>query len=303
MFHLKTVFKSIPLVGPPLVHLCELPGFRRRLRDEAWCAITKRDPKKTLYADRYAEVHEYFGLSTAQTIRHYLANGMPHTTHYRRRLIGIFDRLGVGEAELKGVYEQASFMYVNRLMLKYHRFRLGRSILELARDLGLEPGELRVLDYGCGVGDTSLFLASHGASVTLVDLDDEKFRFTLKRFENRGLKAHGVAATQTEEPVALGRAPFHFIIMSQFLEHVRSPRLFLEFALDRLEARCGILFDNNGPVYTHEAGGDHLRETEEAMRKTHYTEFHNASLTALNEHLSRDDLKDFYIKRATQADG
>ena len=159
---------------------------------------------------------------------------------------------------------------------------------------------MNVLDYGCGIADPSMYLALNGTNVTIVDLDDDKFDFAVWRFEKRNLAFKSIKVTQTEKPVDLANQKYDFIIMAEFLEHVRNPRLFLEFALEHLNDQHGILYDSLGPSHNHGVGGDHLKEAKDLMIHSDYSSFFNKALSPLNAMFNTDEFKHFYIKSAAQ---
>jgi 2-polyprenyl-3-methyl-5-hydroxy-6-metoxy-1,4-benzoquinol methylase len=106
---------------------------------------------------------------------------------------------------------------------------------------------------------------------------------------------HAIAATETEGPVEVS-GEFDVIIMSEFLEHVRSPRLFLVYALSHLK-KGGILYDSLGSVHKHSVGGDHLREAKSEMENTNYQEFFIQNLVPVNDYLNVEAYDHFYMKR------
>lgn len=274
-------------------------NFKANIKDEKAFQITKLNPQHSLYRDRFCEVKRFFKKSTASMLMHYVLNGTPNTSYYKFRLHKIFKETGVTPERLKKAYEQTAFMYVNRLMLRYHKYELGERILAIAKKLGLKAGELSVLDYGCGVADPSLYLAFYGAQVCIVDLDDLKFDFAISRFSSRNLQVKSFGAKQTEIPVEVGPQKYDFIIMAELLEHVRNPRKFLEFAIAHLDNCHGVLYDSLGPTYNHSVGGDHLAEAKQSIESSDYTEFHSRHLIPLSRHLDLEGFENFYVKTAS----
>jgi len=88
---------------------------------------------------------------------------------------------------------------------------------------------------------------------------------------------------------------YDFIIMAEFLEHVRNPRLFLKFALKHLK-KGGILYDSLGSIHKHGVGSDHLKEAKELMDNSDYQRFHESNLIPLNDYLNTKEYNYFYIK-------
>lgn len=254
----------------------------------------------TLYKDRFDEVRSFYQKNVGKMLLHFMINGTPNTKYYKQRLLRNFNETDLSKQHLKYVYEKAAFMYANRLMLRYHNYGLGKKILSLVKTLGLKKEQLQVLDYGCGVADASLYLAFHGIDVTIVDLDDSKFKFALSRFTRRNLNVHFCGASQTDLPVSLGKKKYDVIIMSEFLEHVCNPRIFLEFAINHLNDSLGILYDSLGPIHKHEVGGDHLKEAKDQMENTDYQKFHRENLTTVPSKFDVNYYKHFYSSKTIE---
>ena len=272
-------------------------AYNRNFKDDDLYKVTLLDKTNPVYKDRFAEVKRFFNKSTLGMLLHFAINGTPNTNYYKYRLERIFEGSWLDPNNLRHTYERSTFMYTNRLMLRYHNYKKGAQILELANALSLKKESLRVLDYGCGVADPSLFLALHGVDVTIVDLDDTKLEFARARFNNRGLSVRCVAAKQTEKPVDPGSEKYDVIIMAEFLEHVRNPRLFLEFALDHLNDKHGVFYDSLGPEHNHGIGGDHLAEAKTLMDGSDYAEYFSKKLCPINEFFGTDRYPHFYVKR------
>jgi len=85
---------------------------------------------------------------------------------------------------------------------------------------------LRVLDYGCGIGDVSLVFALLGAKVSLLDLDNKVLKFAVQRYKNRGMKPEKVFKANPKNMYPLVNTPndqFDLVICSEVLEHLRNP--------------------------------------------------------------------------------
>jgi len=271
-------------------------SYRKNFRESERLEITKVNKDNSLFKDRLDEVTTFFKINRFSLLMHYLRNGTPNTNYYRQRLEAHFDKEGTDATKLKNTYESLAFMYANRALLRSHGYGLGLNILSIAENhLALKPSELCVLDYGCGVADPSLFLSMHGATVTLVDLEGTRFEFAKRRFEDRDLKYEPLGATQTEAPVKIDKM-FNVIIMAEFLEHVRNPRLFLEYALSHLETGA-VFYDSLGATHNHGVGGQHLIEAKEQMEKTDYKDFFLKHFEPLNAHFKCDGYEHFYIKK------
>lgn len=272
-------------------------NYNKNIKDSREYDITKVHKTNSLYKDRFYEVTNFFNKNLFQMAIHYLVNGTPNTSYYKFRLQQIFERMGLNEDKLKLAYEKAAFMYTNRLMLRYHNYRVGVLILEIANRLSLDKDKIDVLDYGCGVADPSLYLALSGVTVTIVDLDDKKLDFAIWRFKKRNLRVNSIRAAQTEKPIDLGNKKYDIIIMAEFMEHVRNPRLFLEFAVKHLHDRHGILYDSLGPIHNHGVAGDHLKEAKEIVAHSDYPLFFKKMLSPLNAIFDTDEFEHFYMKQ------
>jgi len=310
----KTVIdalKKIPYMRDIILYLyrkiglfIQLPGkknttifsFKNSFVEETYLQTTKINQKKSLLKDRMEEIMAYTEKHIGSLILHYLLNGTPNTNNYRYNMLLPFERFGTSEEKLKNAYEAASFMYINRLMLRYHKYKIGYDVMKIIhRYLRTTDSDIKVLDYGCGVADPSIYMALNGMDVTIVDLSNSQLEFAKWRFEKRNLPFRYVAAMQTEVPVELDNT-FQVIVLAEFLEHTRNPRLFLEFAISHLE-QGGILYDSLGPCYSHGVGGDHLKEAKDQMEQTDYQNYFNQNLISVNSKFHTDEFNHFYIKK------
>src|SRR5579883_2495702 len=135
---------------------------------------------------------------------------------------------------MSGGASQASQSYVlSHTDSERRRLALQASILNplterFLRDAGIAGG-MRVLDFGCGVGDVSLIagrLAGPGGSVTGIDVDPEALVTAAARAEGlnhvRFIQADaGEYETDTKFDAVIGRL---------FLIHTREPVAFLRRA-------------------------------------------------------------------------
>lgn len=236
---------------------------------------------RRFWIDRYLEVREYYGLSNRELLTIYAKNGFPNHSKWGDKIQerdGVHqhfadDRYSPPPDELLESYRKKHFESVNRFMLGYHRYGIAEQLLELSDSPDLSS--VSVLDYGCGVADPALYLASLGADATIVDLDTKVLDMATWRFDQRDLPHSHVRANQTEDPVTVDQDEFDYVIMSQFLEHVRDPMKFLQFAIEKLR-EGGIFFDPVGREYTHEVGGDHLPEAKETVGSPEYKQLHRS---------------------------
>lgn len=88
------------------------------------------------------------------------------------------------ENQLFTAYQKSDFHYVLRLMLRYHNYSIGFKVIDILKTIHskseMASSEFKILDYSCGVADPSLHLSFEGCEVTLVDLDNDMFKFILQ---------------------------------------------------------------------------------------------------------------------------
>jgi len=142
------------------------------------------------------------------------------------------------------------------------------------------------LDYGCGVADPALYCGLRGASVTIVDLDTTVLDLAEARFEARNIEYTSYSATQTEEPISVGGQKFDFIIMSEFLEHVRNPRVFLKFTIEHLRSG-GYFYDPVGRQFEHRIHQQHLKEAKETVMSAEYQRLHRKNFKHVGDNFYR----------------
>jgi len=117
---------------------------------------------------------------------------------------------------------------------------------------------LKVLDYGCGSADLSIYLASMGHEITLCDVDKGNLESSIRRFELRGLKSKSYGAN-FNNPIPNITGEFDLIIGLEVLEHIRDPFKLL-FSFDNLVSSNGIIMLGSFPFHPTNAAGDHLEE-------------------------------------------
>ncbi|MDR7545140.1 MAG: class I SAM-dependent methyltransferase [Armatimonadota bacterium] len=81
-------------------------------------------------------------------------------------------------------------------------------------------GYQRVLDFGCGIGTDSLFLASRGYEVTLMDVDGPTLQFARHRFARRGMRA-SIIPVRSFLPVL--QNVYDMILCFDVFEHLPDP--------------------------------------------------------------------------------
>jgi ubiquinone/menaquinone biosynthesis C-methylase UbiE len=76
----------------------------------------------------------------------------------------------------------------------------------------------RVLDYGCGPADFGLWMATEGASVTLLDISAAAIELGLKRAAASGVTVRGIAADAASLDI-LRDAEFDLVFACASLHH------------------------------------------------------------------------------------
>jgi 2-polyprenyl-3-methyl-5-hydroxy-6-metoxy-1,4-benzoquinol methylase len=236
---------------------------------------TQLDESKPLFLDRQSEIKEFFSVSDSDLLGHYLRYGFPNTNkfreHYFQAFYGLTDR-----DNLKKAYDSCSFDYALRLMLAYERYSTVTDYLDfIVEDSRKNLGDFRVLDYGCGVSDIGLLFASFGANVTICDLDNLRFDFTIWRFKKRGLNPEVIRVIDTEAYPELPGSEFDLIIATELFEHVRNPLELLRNFTKALKS-AGYLFDSMGGNFERDERPHHLKEAFEIGQSNEYVEFYSS---------------------------
>jgi 2-polyprenyl-3-methyl-5-hydroxy-6-metoxy-1,4-benzoquinol methylase len=115
------------------------------------------------------------------------------------------------------------------------------------------------VDYGPGVGDMSLMLASLGFEVHMVDLVDRKSEFALWRLRRRGLSPHFIPAT-LECPYPSLPEHVDLVVTFEVWEHLRHPSIVLMNILNSTTPGGSLLVNSIAEDFHHEVVGDHLAE-------------------------------------------
>ncbi len=98
----------------------------------------------------------------------------------------------------------------------YERRRLYRASIHALERQPLSGKQ--VLDYGCGPADFGLWMATEGASVTLLDLSPAAIELGLKRAAASGVEVRGIAADATRLDM-LEDAEFDLVFACASLHH------------------------------------------------------------------------------------
>jgi len=127
-------------------------------------------------------------------------------------------------------------LYIMKAMLCYTRYTESRLILNALETLGVRPGELSILDFGCLVADYGIFFARRGAKVTLYDhlrfVKFAKFRFTQEQIKvsSRIVLKWYLAPFVKYEDLFLNK---DMVIFGEVLEHFMDPLKLLHICVDK----------------------------------------------------------------------
>ena len=148
--------------------------------------MTQLNKTLPLFIDRQNEINEFFNLSIFSLLNIYRKYGLPGSEKFKKEYLRSFEG-NVSPDKLKKAYDNVELLYSIRLMMAYERYSFILEYLDfLETDYGKRFHDFSVLDYGCGVADISLLLASLGAHITVCDLHNKKLDFVMWRFKKRG---------------------------------------------------------------------------------------------------------------------
>jgi 2-polyprenyl-3-methyl-5-hydroxy-6-metoxy-1,4-benzoquinol methylase len=131
------------------------------------------------------------------------------------------DRMEQLYREGDGFIYDSLVYWANRSRQKWIEDALER-ICEYGRRCGLSPAKLRILLFGDGAGNDSLFLANNGLNVDYFDVPGSKtYQFALKRFEYYGFLDNGIKMVQNYSDCF--RHPYDVVVSFEVLEHLTEP--------------------------------------------------------------------------------
>lgn len=250
---------------------------------------------KSLFLDRQNEIKEFFNVNNFYLLKYYLKYGFPNTDKFKERILQAFKN-NTEPNKLKKAYDSINFDYILRLMLAYERYSMITNYLDfMIKDSGKNLGDFSVLDYGCGVSDIGLLFESFGAKVTICDLDNSRFDFTLWRFKKRGFNPETIRITDTEFYPKLPESKFDLIIATELFEHVRDPLTLLKNFTKALKIGR-YLFDSMGGKFERDDRPHHLKEAFRIGNSKEYKEYYSKHYT----HLSPKEGLNYLFKRKNQ---
>jgi 2-polyprenyl-3-methyl-5-hydroxy-6-metoxy-1,4-benzoquinol methylase len=238
-----------------LRRLCSDSTLGLQPDENALIKLCQLKASRSVYADRFYEWREFYGISIFWAYVWFIKTGWPFSARLQNNLMLTFEG-NTAEGDLFKVYEKTTRHYSAVLMLSMHRVQwiwpfLGdiKSVMDLSK--------ARVLEYGCGVSDFGLLFARLGSEVTIVDLINTKFDFTKWRYQVRGLSVTAIGVGDTESIPSLKVGHFDLVLATEILEHVRNPLAVLRVLTESLKIG-GVLFSSMGLSFEREIGGDHL---------------------------------------------
>jgi len=104
----------------------------------------------------------------------------------------------------------------------------------------------KLLDIGCGLGESSVYFALQGAEVTSVDLSPEMVQLTENLALKFGVSVHGVASSM--EYLALEPHSFDFVYLGNIIHHIQD-REALYPKIDKLLKKGGAFFSWDPVAY------------------------------------------------------
>ncbi len=114
---------------------------------------------------------------------------------------------------------------------------------------------VRTLDYGCGISDYGIVMATHGYNVTLCDIEGATLDFTQWRYKERGLNCSVLQVNEENKYPKLEN--FDMVVIAETLEHIRDPLTVVKNVYAGLNDG-GYLWVSSYPfVEEYDVGGSH----------------------------------------------
>lgn len=119
--------------------------------------------------------------------------------------------------------------------------------------VGLTKGKnLKVLDYGCGVGTLSLYLASLGNDVVGVDISSEAINIAKQSAKLNGKNLKKIRFYTLNEGTKKVSNDFDLVLCIEVMEHVHHEKELLGFFVEKLKKGGSLILSvpsNNAPLY------------------------------------------------------
>jgi SAM-dependent methyltransferase len=91
----------------------------------------------------------------------------------------------------------------------------------------------RILDIGCGLGESSVYFALRGADVTSMDISSEMVDLTQRLAQFHGVRVRGIVGTA--DRMELDTEPFDFVYAANLIHHLPNHRAFFAGAAKLLK--------------------------------------------------------------------
>jgi len=141
-------------------------------------------------------------------------------------------------------YQGEKDFYIRRMMIDYDRYHEANIVLKNLKD---KMFGLRVLDFGCSIGDYGILLAKNGAKSTFYDfkmyVDFVKYRCELDKLDCNFISI--------EE--GLKSFDYDLIIFGEVLDHLESP---IDTLKQCIEAKVKYLWTTSYPFIPDDETGD-----------------------------------------------
>jgi SAM-dependent methyltransferase len=165
---------------------------------------------------------------------------------------------------------------MERMFLDYNRYNEASLIFDELRKRDVKMKGLRVLDYGCGVADYSLYFRRLGSVACIYDIDDAALEFVKHRFEKEGFNP----------PIIDGIMSNHdLIIFGEVLDHLPDP---FGAVNEAIHGQVEYIFtssypfrsdDPNDAHWQHDHHADYAREQQPHIRKMLIRHYNREILT------------------------
>lgn len=141
-------------------------------------------------------------------------------------------------------YKGAKNKNMRRMFLDYNRYFECISIIDfMEKNLGINIRNLKVLDFGCGVGDYAIGFARCGAVVDFEDIDEDCLAFLTWRLDRE------------KYPYKLIEDP-DVVIFGEVLDHLEDP---LGKIKEFVEGNTKFIFTSSYPYRSDSPNNEHWR--------------------------------------------